>query len=136
MKKIIMQYLRLCIVGATGMLVQIVSFNILRHYWSPVWSIQLAIVLAMVTNFYAHGRFTFSEQTQSWKAIIGTKGVLFFSYSLLMLFLQGQWLRYGVMYFGSSVWIENCLMFLGMGWGSCLNLLFYSRFIWPKKIAS
>lgn len=136
MKKIIMQYFRLCVVGAMGMLVQIVSYNILRQYLSPVWSIQLAIVLAMVTNFYAHGRFTFSDQSQGWKAIIGQKGVLFFSYSLLMLFLQGQWLRYGVMYFGSSVWTENVLMFLGMGWGSCLNLLFYSRFIWPKKIAS
>ena len=136
MKKMIMQYLRLCVVGATGMLVQVVCFNLFRLWLSPVWSIQLAISLAIITNFYAHGRFTFSDQALGWKSIFSYKGLLFLSYSLLMLFLQGQWLNCGVLYFGRSALVENAMMFLGMGWGSCLNLLFYSRFIWIKKTAS
>lgn len=128
-----MQYVRLCFVGCIGVLVQFMAFNLLRLWCSPVWAIQWAILLAVITNFYAHARLTFSQTNHPLSALWTRKGALFMGYSFVMLLVQAQWLRLGVYCFDSSVAVENAVMFAGMVWGSLLNYLFYQRFIWPNK---
>lgn len=122
------QLIKMCLVGSIGMMVQFISFNLLRLYLSPLWAVQTSIILAILTNFYAHGHLTFAQGG----GIFSRRGCLFLLYSLLMLFLQGQWLVFGIALIGASQIKENIIMFCGIGWGTICNYLFYKQYIWRK----
>jgi dolichol-phosphate mannosyltransferase len=124
------QFILMCLVGSIGMMVQLSFFNLFRFFYSPFLSLQLAIMLAILANFYAHSIFTFKDENFQLLNIMTRKGLLFIGFSLFNMFLQGHWMNLGVWYFGSSPWVENAIMLVGMGWGSLLSYLFYKRFIW------
>jgi dolichol-phosphate mannosyltransferase len=121
--------IKMCAVGSIGLFVQILTYNLLRLELSPVWSVQISIVLATITNFYAHGHITFTQGGSLWSK----RGRLFLIYSLVMLFMQGQWLRLGIFCFGSQPIIENLIILAGISWGVIVNFLFYKRFIWAGE---
>jgi dolichol-phosphate mannosyltransferase len=122
-------FLKMCMVGSIGLFVQLLSFNILRFIFSPVWSVSISIILATTVNFYAHGHITFTQGGTLWSK----RGRLFFMYSLVMLFLQGQWLRLGIYCFGSRPVVENLTILSGICWGVILNFLFYKYYIWAGR---
>lgn len=122
-------FLKMCMVGSIGLMVQLISFNILRYGLTPVWSVSISIILATIANFYAHGHITFTQGGTLWSK----RGRLFFLYSLMMLFLQGQWLRLGIYCFGSRPIVENVTILLGIGWGVILNFLFYKYYLWAGR---
>lgn len=126
LKNNISQLIKMCMVGSIGMLVQFICFNLLRHFISPVLALQLAILFAILTNYYAHGHLTFAQGAY----LLSRKGMLFVLYSVLMLVLQGEWLALGIFLIGSSPIKENIIMFLGMGWGTICNYMFYKNFIY------
>jgi dolichol-phosphate mannosyltransferase len=122
------QLIKMCLVGSIGMMVQFISFNLLRFYLSPLWAVQTSIIFAILTNFYAHGRLTFAQGG----GILSKRGGLFLIYSLFMLFLQGQWLVFGISLIGTSPIKENIIIFCGMGWGTLINYIFYKNILWRK----
>lgn len=126
----IRQFIRMCMVGSIGMFVQFIFYNIFRLFFSPFFSLQFAILLAIIANFYAHSILTFKDKNFQIFNIMTRKGILFISFSLFNMFLQGQWMNLGVKYYGTSPMVENFIMLLGMGWGSMINYFFYKRFIW------
>lgn len=134
----IRQFIKMCLVGSIGAMVQIISYNLLRNSLSSFYATEVAILLAVITNFYTHSLLTFNDKEFQYYNLMTRKGAFFISFSLLTMFLQGQWMKLGVWYFGRSVLIENLTMFVGMGWGSIANFLFYQRIIWPdsKKMSS
>ena len=42
-------------VGATGVVIQLAMYNLFRLILSPLWSAQLAVLFAIINNFYLHG---------------------------------------------------------------------------------
>ena len=120
-------------VGATGVVIQLAMYNLFRLVLSPLWSAQLAVLFAIINNFYLHGRITFAQKGFSMRAFASRQGYIFLSYSVLMVIAQGQWLHWLTVWFPASQWIENGYMFLGMIWGSIFNYLVYSKWIWPAK---
>ena len=118
--------IKMCVVGSAGLMVQLISYNLLRYGLSPVWAVQCSIILATITNFYAHGHITFTQGGAIWSK----RGRLFLIYSLVMLFLQGQWLRLGIFCFGTQPMTENLIILAGICWGVILNFTFYKRYIW------
>lgn len=129
----IKRYIKLCLVGLSGTLVQLISFNLFRNVMSASWAVFFAIGLAIINNFYFHGRITFQKQGFSIKELWGKTGVRFISYQILMLLLQIEWLKTTVALLGPSRLHENIMMFVGMVWGSLLNYLVYHRFIYNLK---
>jgi putative flippase GtrA len=123
------QLLRMCMVGSIGFSVQIISYNLLRFFFSPLWSVQISIILATITNFYAHGHLTFSQGAK----MFSKRGMIYFIYSLVMLICQGQWLHLGVKIFGEQALIENLIILTGLMWGTLINFLFYRYYLWPKS---
>ena len=53
-------------------------------------------------------------------------------YSVLIIQLQSYWIDFGVTIFGRGPFKENLMVLLGMGIGSILNYVIYSRLVWRQ----
>ena len=126
-------YLKMCLVGLSGIFVQFLVYNILRENLTPLSAVRFAIMAAIINNFILNNRFTFKispfvHPYQKLKALI-----LFIGYSGLMIGLQSYWLQLGIKYLGTGYLKENLAMVTGILIGSGLNYLIYSRLIWRAK---
>jgi len=132
-KLVIKQYIKLCVVGFSGTIVQFISFNLLRTMMSASSAIFFAILLAIINNFYFHGRVTFKKRGFVFTDLFTRIGFIFVIYQSLMVFLQIEWLKWTVWWIGPSRLHENIMMFVGMVWGSLLNYVVYKNFIWNDR---
>lgn len=124
------RYLKMCGVGAIGAVLQFSIYNLMRYFLSPVLSIQIAVISAILLNFVLNNRITFKESLieSSLKS-----GSAFFGFSFFMVLLQSLWLDFAVSYFGGGVLMENTIIMIGLIIGSFMNYLFYSKIIWRNK---
>lgn len=132
---LLQQFIKMCMVGFSGMLLQFLIFNLLRSVLSPTWSIEMATFVAIINNFYFHGRLTFNHAGFRLNNLVSKTGFMFLTYSLLMIVLQGQWMKWTIGYLGDGHYMENLMMFAGMIWGSTLNFICYRYVIWPAKMS-
>jgi dolichol-phosphate mannosyltransferase len=125
-------YFKMCLVGLSGVFIQLLVYNVLRQVLSPLSAISFAIVAACINNFVLNNQLTFkadfSAKHQKLKSFS-----LFLGYSVLMLGLQNYWLHLGLKYIGTGYLKENFTMMTGIVLGSFLNYLTYSRYIWRQK---
>lgn len=124
-------YLKMCLVGLSGVLVQCVLYNVLRQTMPPIQAAQCAIFAAIVNNFLLNNRFTFKTamtRAQCFKSL-----GLFIGYSLMMVGAQSYWLHLGLKYLGQGGLQENITLLSGIILGSLLNYLIYSRLIWRQN---
>ena len=126
------QYLKMCMVGASGFVLQLLVYNALRVTLTPFGAAQLAIATAMLSNFVLNQRFTFKSYSSTRMSKTIKSMSLFIGYSILMILFQSYWLKLGVKLFGSGVRIENEILILGMLIGSIFNYQVYSRLIWSS----
>ena len=126
----IKQYIKLCLVGFSGTIVQFTFFNLFRTFMSVSHALCFAIMLAIINNFYFHGRVTFRKKDFSIRRLIGREGMIFVVYQILMIYLQVQWLQWTIQWIGASALHENLMMFVGMIWGSICNYLVYKNIVW------
>ncbi len=124
----IKQLMRMMMVGSIGFSVQMLSYNVLRCFFSPLCSVQISILLATLTNYYAHGHLTFAQGA----VLASRKGIIYLIYSLFMILAQGQWLHWGVYFFGEDPLVENAIILVGLMWGTLINFLFYRFYLWPR----
>lgn len=129
-------YLKMCLVGLSGVLIQSIVYNVLRQSMLPVHALKIAIIAAIVNNFALNNRFTFSGDVFQHRAQKIKSFAVFLGYSILMISVQSYWLDLGLKYLGSGVLKENITIFIGMIIGSFLNYLIYSRFIWRRAKTS
>lgn len=123
-------YLNMCLVGAVGLIIQCVLYNLLRVKFSPLVAIQLAVSAAIVNNFVLNHQFTFRKRQMNQRV----KSFIFFlGYSAFMVGFQSLWVRLGTQYFGTGYLKENLIMLSGVILGSVLNYLCYSRLIWRER---
>ena len=126
-------YLKMCLVGLSGVVVQCLIYNILRQSMSPLSAAQFAIIAAIINNFILNNRFTFKAIPSAHRYHKLKSFSLFIGYSLLMVGLQSYWLHLGIKYLGTGFLKENMTIVTGIIIGSCLNYLIYSRLIWREK---
>ena len=129
-KLIIKQYLTLCFVGASGVIVQFCAYNLLRCICSASLALIIAIMLAIANNYYFHGKVTFKGYGYTFWDILSRKGLIFVGYQLIMILLQVEWLKITTSFIGKSALHENMMIFLGMIWGSILNFIIYKNVVW------
>jgi len=126
-------YLKMCLVGLSGLVIQLFIYNLLRQYLTPFYAQQIAVTVAILNNYLLNSRFTFKSKISINRLIKIKSLILFVGYSLFMIGLQTYWLDLGIKYFGDGSLKENMIIVSGMFLGSLLNYLIYSRLIWRKK---
>jgi putative flippase GtrA len=129
-RKNLYHFIKMLAVGSSGMILQLLIYNLLRLRLSPLWAAQIAVGVAIINNFYWHGRVTFAQEDFALNRLWNREGILFISFSVLRVCLQGQWLLWTVTVFKAGPLFENALMFTGMIWGAVLNFIFYRYIIW------
>jgi dolichol-phosphate mannosyltransferase len=129
-------YLKMCLVGSLGIVVQFISYNLLRKYFqlSPFDASQIAVLAAIINNFILNNSITFSVKNKMTRALKIKRFIMFVAYSIIIINLQSYWLRLGVICFGSGPLRENLIMAVGLGLISLLNYYTYSRHIWAEKL--
>lgn len=130
------RYLSICIVGIFGMIAQIISYNILRHFLIPEYANMVSVELAIITNFFVNNRFTFSERRlrkHDKKKTWLSKLLQFNLFSLGSMLLQTLILIVGINLFGKGAILENIFVLCGIFLGSIYNFTMYSHVIWKKQ---
>lgn len=131
------RYLKMCLVGLSGMSVQFVIYNLCRQYLSPFNALQIAVSAAILNNYILNSRFTFKHRQPSSRYQKVKSLSLFLAYSVSVIYLQSFWLEFGVKYLGAGRLTENLIIVSGMIMGSLLNYFSYSRLVWrDKKVVS
>jgi dolichol-phosphate mannosyltransferase len=129
-------YIKVCACGLIGMILQIITFNILVTSISPTLSNTIATELAILSNFitnnyftYAKNRFSFRKKTRHF-----LKKILHFNLcSMLSLILQIAIMHVGVRIWGYGLLIYNALLIAGILLGSVTNYFFYQKIIWKHR---
>lgn len=130
------RYLKMCLVGSMGMLVQFAVYNLLRDYLHlpPFNASQLAVLAAIINNFILNNKITFHSKQQISRALKMQRLAIFAIYSISIIYLQSYWLDFGLFCFGDGPLQENLIMGMGIGLISLLNYFTYSRHIWGRKM--
>jgi dolichol-phosphate mannosyltransferase len=126
------RYLKMCLVGVLGVVVQFGVYNLLRLQVPPFNASQIAVLAAIMSNYFLNSRFTFKSNVKIPYLEICKRLVGFVIYSVLMIYFQSYLLILGIEYIGAGTIQENILLAFAIGLNSLLNYLIYSRHIWPE----
>lgn len=129
------RYLKVCLVGITSLLIQLLLFNILRVWFDAMLSNVIAIECAIINNFFANNLFTFKDRRLSIElnAKLIKHLIQFNCYSLGSLVLQALVLYVGIHLLKPNRLTENILVCVGIILGSIVNYLIYTRLVWRHK---
>lgn len=127
------RYLKMCLVGVSGMTVQFIVYNLVRYYFPPFFSQALAVSAAIINNFILNSYFTFNKSTRVSHVNKAKSLAIFLAYSVGFVFLQSYWLQAGVKLIGTGIFKENLILITGMIFGSFLNYFIYSRLVWGAR---
>lgn len=129
-------FIKMSIVGGIGMVLQIMLFNLLRHFMLPQYATMIAVEVAIISNFILNNKYAFKDKklTRSSHGYRGLvrKAVHFNAISLVSMLIQFAVMTIGVDLLGRSFWAENSFLVLGIGIASLSNYFVYSRVIWKK----
>ena len=126
------RYLKMCLVGFSGMIIQYTLYNILRNYMSPFHAIQIGITIAIINGFLLNSFYTFKGKDKPLRTEQIRSFIMFVGYAALMMNYQAYWLDMGIRIFGSGLLKENLIMFAGTVTSSVLNYFIYAKIIWRK----
>lgn len=129
------RYLKVCLVGSTSLIIQLILFNILRVWLSATLSNAIAIECAIINNFFVNNFFTFKDKrlSISLNTKLIKKFIQFNCYSLGSLGLQILVLYMGIHILKPNRLTENILVCIGIFLGSIVNYLIYTRIVWRHK---
>jgi dolichol-phosphate mannosyltransferase len=124
--------IKVMIVGGIGTIVQLVFFNLFRLFLNLSLAQNLAIELAVISNFTLNNIWTFKEDKFRFREL-GRLLIGFVKFNILSLgsiVIQNVVLLSGVAILGRSFWIENSLVLFGIILGLIWNYLMYTRVVW------
>ena len=124
-------YFKMCLIGSTGAIIQLIVYNILRLYFSPLFSSQLAVIAALINNYLLNSKYNFGRNHLQ-KGMEYKRFILFFLYSLGIIFFQSTLIQASVSYFGGGFIKENLILVSVIFICSIANYFIYSRNIWPR----
>lgn len=125
---------KVMLVGGGGTIVQLLFFNLFRLFFNLNLAQNLAIEMAVISNFSLNNLWTFSTQKFTFNRIGElVKGFIKFNLaSLGSIIIQNVILIVGVKFLGSSFWIANGLIVTGILIGLIWNYIMYTRVVWKK----
>lgn len=126
--------IKMIIVGTIGMFVQMFFFNVFRAFLGLRAAQNLAIEMAVISNFCLNNFWTFSGS----KFIFSRFGQMLIGFvkfnlaSLGSIIIQNIVLFAGIKFLGQTWTIENLFVLLGILIGMFWNYLMYTRVVWKK----
>jgi len=126
--------IKVMVVGGIGTVVQLLFFNLFRLNLGLSLAQNLAIELAVISNFTLNNLWTFQEKKFTLKNFkqLSFGFVKFNILSLGSIVIQNLVLFFGIMVFGQTRLIENGLVLLGILLGLIWNYLMYTKVVWKK----
>lgn len=129
----IKRYIKMCTVGASGAIVHFTIYNLIRNYYSPLFSVQCATTFAMLSNYYLNNHFTFKERDPGVGSVRLKRFSYYTLYSIVMVFVQTGWMHFALTHIARGRIAENIFLLVGMFFASLVSFQFYSRMIWPES---
>lgn len=129
------RYLKVCMVGGIGIVLQLSFFNIFRRMMHPVFANMISVEIAIISNFVINNFFTFSDKAFTRSHSLKTrlkKFALFNFFSLGSIGLQTIMIFLGGYFFGHAILRDNFYVLIGIGLGSILNYKIYHHIVWKK----
>ena len=126
------RYIQMCLIGGIGLIIQLILYKLLRHFYSPFRASQCAVLFAIINNYFLHQRFTFQIKQKLLNGFAYKKIINFILYSSIMVYFQSEFMQIGLLYLGHGALQENSLFFMGVILGSLLNYFIYSRFLFKQ----
>ncbi|PIZ04656.1 MAG: glycosyltransferase family 2 protein [Gammaproteobacteria bacterium CG_4_10_14_0_8_um_filter_38_16] len=129
------RYLKVCLVGGIGITIQLMFFNLLRHFIHPAFANIISVEIAIISNFMINNFFTFSDKAFKKSHPIKTrikKFLQFNFFSLGSIAIQTSMIFLGGYFFGHAALKDNLYVLLGIGLGSILNYKIYHHVVWKK----
>lgn len=129
------KFIKVCLVGSVGAIIQFSIFNFLRLKILPEFANSIAVEMAVISNFILNNIWTFKEEKIHFRQV--KKLVLkFFQFNLVSLgsiLIQFLVMKIGVAALGRSAIWENILVAIGILIGLTWNYIMYTRLIWKKS---
>jgi len=125
------KFLKFCIVGSSGALIQSIIYGLFKSKIHPSLAIAIGAELAIINGYIWNNKWTFSD-----RKISENKVKKFFQYnlgSLGSLLIQALTVGVGTYFFGRSQMVDWLFACLGIGIGLIWNFLFYSKIVWKKR---
>lgn len=119
--------IKIMVIGAIGTLVQLIFFNLFRLKLTLGFAQNLAIEVAVISNFVLNNLWTFKEKSFSL-----IRFIKFNLSSLGSILIQNLVLIGGIKLLGQTFMIENLLVIVGILLGLIVNYLMYTRVVWKK----
>jgi len=129
------KFLKVCVVGFMGAVVQFSIFNVLRLRLKPEWANAIAVEIAVICNFIVNNIWTFKEEKIKFNQLkkLASKFLQFNLVSMGSITIQFIVMKAGVAMFGRSFILENLLVMIGILIGLIWNYTMYTKLIWKKK---
>ncbi len=129
------KFLKVCLVGFVGTVIQLTIFNVLRSMLQPEFANLIAVEVAVVSNFTINNLWTFKDSkikaNQLGKLL--AKFLQFNLVSLGSILIQFLVVKIGVSILGRSLILENFLVIIGILIGLIWNYTMYTKIIWKNK---
>lgn len=134
--QLLKQYMKVCAVGAVGMVVQLAFFNWFRRMIHPAYANIFSVETAVIVNFIINNYYTFVEEKfllydQLKKSL--KKFALFNFLSLGSMLIQTAIIFIGVDLLGRGAMLENVYVIVGIGLGSIYNYKMYRHVVWRRE---
>ncbi len=128
------RFLKVCVVGFIGAVIQFTIFNFLRVSLSPEIANTIAVEFAIIANFLINNLWTFKDAKIEFRLskLIG-KFAQFNLVSLGSIIIQFTVMWIGTRLLGRSFLLENGLVMIGILIGLVWNYTMYTKLIWKKK---
>lgn len=130
------QFIRYTLVGATGLLVNLVTFLVVFGLGAPAWlALIVGIQTSIMFNFSGHNRFSF--RPTNYRGVRWWKGLAVYQvFSIYGLMIQG--FVFSALFdpladrFDSSFWAAGVSNLLAISMAAIANYLLHERFTWGR----
>jgi dolichol-phosphate mannosyltransferase len=128
------KFLKFCIVGVIGFIVDSGCFNILRVVLQNSKTASLLSgFIAMMTTFTLNNFWSFNhEKLEGAKKSI-TSFIVYVLSSYIPIYLRSELIKFSTLKFGNTFLVANLAFLIGVAFGLVWNFLVYSKIIWRKQ---
>lgn len=129
-------FIKFCIVGFAGLVVDMSVFNIFMHTLStPKISSFLAGIFGMLTTFTLNNFWSFGDRKLSGTTRTLSSIVVYFGSSYIPIIFRSFIVGYAISHISDSLLVANIAFFIGIIIGLIWNFTVYSKIIWRNKNA-
>lgn len=127
------KFIKFCIVGTSGLIVQTIIFTLLKNRYEPFIATGIGAEAAIINGFYWNNKWTYKEHKISRSKKMLYKFLQFNLICIGSIIIQMITLYLGPKLLGKTQVVIWLFYFLGICLGLIWNYYFYGKIVWKKK---